>query len=275
VGVQAAEQWMEGLHRNGPQLLLAGPCAIESRDHAMRMAEIIAGIVAEHEGAFRWVYKSSFDKANRTSLSSPRGVGLDEGLKILSEVRETFSVPIVTDIHESYQAAPVAEVADVLQIPAFLCRQTDLLLAAARTGAVVNVKKGQFLSPEEMRHPVAKLKEAGAKHITVTERGTSFGYNALVVDYAGLYRLRDCGAPVIFDATHCVQIPGGNGATSGGRREMAPMMAAAAAVVGVEGFFMEVHDNPDEAFSDGPNMLTPSMLKDLLVKLVRARELAP
>ena len=269
-----AHSLLDSLHKHGPQLLLTGPCAIESRDHVLRMAGIIADIVRKYDGDFRWVFKSSFDKANRTSINSPRGVGLEEGLSILEDVKREFDVPVVTDIHESNQAAPVAEVVDVLQIPAFLCRQTDLLVAAARTGRVVNVKKGQFLSPDEMRHPVVKVREAGGAGVTITERGTSFGYNNLVVDYAGVHRLREADAPIIFDATHCVQLPGGKGASSGGRRELAPVMATAAATVGVEGFFMEVHDDPDNAFSDGPNQITPDMLRDVLGKLVRARELA-
>ncbi|MBT6272759.1 MAG: 3-deoxy-8-phosphooctulonate synthase [Chromatiales bacterium] len=269
-----AHSLLDSLHMHGPQLLLAGPCAIESREHARRMARIIQDILRPYEGDFRWVFKSSFDKANRTSINSPRGVGIDEGLRILQDVKAEFDVPIVTDIHESHQAAAVAEVADILQIPAFLCRQTDLLVAAAETGRVVNVKKGQFLSPDEMRHPVKKVREAGGKGVTITERGTSFGYNNLIVDYAGLHRLRQADAPVIFDATHCVQLPGGLGESSGGRRELAPVMATAAAVVGVEGFFLEVHDDPDNAFSDGPNQITPDMLTTVLGKLVRARELA-
>lgn len=265
-----------GLDRHGPQLLLAGPCAIESEAHALGMAEQIARIMESRTEQFRWVYKSSFDKANRTSVSSLRGVGLEAGLRILERVKAEYNVPIVTDIHESWQAAEVADVVDVLQIPAYLCRQTDLLVAAAKTGRVVNVKKGQFLSPEDMRHPVEKVRESGGEAVLVTERGSCFGYNALVVDYAGLYRLKkNAGAPIIFDATHSVQIPGGQGAVSGGRREVAPLMAAAAAVVGVDGFFMEVHDNPDEAFSDGPNQITPAMLEALLNKLVIARDLAP
>ena len=262
------------LDRHGPQVLLAGPCAIESEAHALTMAEHIARIVEPYGERFHWVYKSSFDKANRTSLDSPRGVGMEQGLKILERIKRDFGVPVVTDIHESHQAAEVADVVDVLQIPAFLCRQTDLLVAAAKTGRVVNVKKGQFLSPDEMQHPVAKVRAAGNDLVMVTERGTSFGYNNLIVDYAGLPRLKAAGAPVIFDATHSVQLPGGLGGTSGGRRELAPRMALAAAVVGVDGFFMEVHDNPDEAFSDGPNMITPAMLKDVLGKLVVASELA-
>ncbi|MEM7405386.1 MAG: 3-deoxy-8-phosphooctulonate synthase [Pseudomonadota bacterium] len=266
---------LDSLDRHGPQLLLAGPCAIESERHALDMAAQIARVMESRRDAFRWVYKSSFDKANRTSSNAPRGVGLDDGLRILERVKREFDVPIVTDIHESWQAAETADVADVLQIPAFLCRQTDLLVAAAATGRVVNIKKGQFLSPEDMTHPVSKVREAGGRHVTVTERGSCFGYNALVVDFAGLHRLKHAGAPVIFDATHSVQIPGGHGTSSGGRREVAPLMAAAASVVGVDGFFLEVHDNPDEAFSDGPNQITPAMLAEVLDKLVVGRTLAP
>ena len=265
----------KALDRHGPQLLLAGPCAIESEAHALSMAEKISRIMESRTEQFRWVYKSSFDKANRTSVDSPRGVGLEQGLRILERVKTEFGVPLVTDIHESWQANEVGSVVDVLQIPAYLCRQTDLLVAAAKTGRVVNVKKGQFLSPEDMRHPVEKVRASGGDAVLITERGSCFGYNALVVDFAGLHRMKSAGAPIIFDATHSVQIPGGQGAVSGGRREVAPLMAAAAAVVGVAGFFLEVHDNPDEAFSDGPNQITPVMLEELLDKLVIARDLAP
>ena len=267
--------WAHRFDRHGPQLLIAGPCVIESETHAMRMAELIREVTEAFEGKFLWTFKASFDKANRTSNSSPRGVGIGQGLEILNRIKTEFNVPVLTDIHESWQAKEAAEVVDILQIPAFLCRQTDLLVAAAKTGRVVNIKKGQFLAPEDMRHPVTKVRDAGNENVFVTERGTCFGYNALVVDYAGLARLRSAGAPVIFDATHSVQIPGGMNGTTGGRREMAPLLAAAAAVVGVDGFFMEVHDNPDEAFSDGPNQITPDMLRDVLGKLIVGRELAP
>jgi 2-dehydro-3-deoxyphosphooctonate aldolase (KDO 8-P synthase) len=264
------------LHRNGPQLLIAGPCVIESEGHALRMAELISRIAERHTNEFAWVFKASFDKANRTSVDSPRGPGMEEGLRILERIKSDFAVPVLTDIHESWQADETGAVVDILQIPAYLCRQTDLLVAAARTGRIVNIKKGQFVAPDDMGHPVKKVRDAGSAPVLVTERGSCFGYNALVVDYAGLARLGAAAdAPVVFDATHSVQIPGGKGKVSGGRRELAPRMAAAAAVVGVEGFFMEVHDNPDEAFSDGPNQITPDTLKALLDTLIRARELAP
>ncbi|CAM2064585.1 3-deoxy-8-phosphooctulonate synthase [Sulfidibacter corallicola] len=258
----------------GAYLLIAGPCMIESEAHCLGMAEKIAKRVAPYADQFLWVFKSSFDKANRSSGKSARGPGMEEGLAILDKVKREFGVPVLTDIHESYQAAPVAEVADILQIPAFLCRQTDLLLAAAKTGRIVNIKKGQFVAPHDMGKPVVKVREAGNAYGMITERGTSFGYNNLVVDYAGLHVMRRFGAPVIFDATHCVQLPGGLGDTSGGRREIAPYMAKAAAAFGVDGFFTEVHDNPDQALSDGPNQLNLELFEDLLPKLVAIREAA-
>jgi len=259
-------------HQNGPYLLIAGPCVIESETHAMSMAEHIKTILEPYENDFLWVFKSSFDKANRSSGSSPRGPGLEEGLRILGRIREQFQVPVLTDVHESHQVPAVGAVVDVLQIPAFLCRQTDLLIAAAQTGKTVNIKKGQFLSPAEMKHPVKKVHEAGNPKVIMTERGTSFGYNNLVVDFAGFQIMKQIGAPLILDATHCVQLPGGLGSISGGRREIAPFMARAAAAVGVDGFFMEVHDNPDKAWSDGPNQLNLPMFKDLLPKLVAIRK---
>ncbi len=252
---------------DGPKLLLAGPCVVESEKHAMTMAEIIQRITEPYRDEFIWVYKSSFDKANRSSSSAPRGPGMEDGLAILARVKSTFDVPIITDIHESYQAAIAAEVADIIQIPAFLCRQTDLLMAAAKTGRVINVKKGQFLAPHDMDKPVQKIREGGNDQVMITERGTSFGYNNLIVDFAGFRILRKF-APLIFDATHSTQLPGGLGNRSGGRREVAPDLARAAASVGVDGFFMEVHDNPDEAMSDGPNQLTVDMFRDLLPRLI-------
>lgn len=261
--------------QGGPYLLIAGPCVIESEAHCMRMAERLAQLVAAHSDQFFWVFKSSFDKANRSSGNAKRGPGMEDGLRILEKVRREFGVPVLTDIHESYQAKIAGEVVDVLQIPAFLCRQTDLLAAAAETGKVVNIKKGQFLSPQEMQHPLNKVRQAGNERVMITERGTSFGYNNLVVDFTGLRLMRQFGAPVIMDATHCVQLPGGLGGASGGRREMAPYMARAAAAVGVDGFFMEVHDNPDEAFSDGPNQLTLDLFRDLLPVLSAIRGVCP
>ena len=259
-------------HQNGPYLLIAGPCVIESEAHAMGMAEKIKKVLEPFENDFLWVFKSSFDKANRSSGSSPRGPGLEDGLRILGRIRDQFRVPVLTDVHESQQVPAVGEVVDVLQIPAFLCRQTDLLTAAAETGKVVNIKKGQFLSPAEMKNPVKKVWEAGNEKVIMTERGSSFGYNNLVVDFAGFQTMKRIGAPLILDATHCVQLPGGLGSSSGGRREIAPFMARAAAAVGVDGFFMEVHDHPDEAWSDGPNQLDLPMFADLLPKLVAIRQ---
>lgn len=262
-----SQTWQSG----GPFILIAGPCAIESEDHALKMAEHIKRLVEPHAQHFQLIYKSSFDKANRSSAAAKRGVGIEEGLRILQRVRNEFEVPVLTDIHESYQAAPVAEVVDVLQIPAFLCRQTDLLVAAAKTGKVVNVKKGQFLAPADARHPANKVREAGNPNVWLTERGSSFGYNNLVVDFSGFPTMRKF-APLIFDATHSVQQPGGLGDSTGGKREMAPYLASAAAAVGVDGFFTEVHDNPDQAISDGPNQLTLELFEALLPRLVAIRE---
>ncbi|MEM8921624.1 MAG: 3-deoxy-8-phosphooctulonate synthase, partial [Pseudomonadota bacterium] len=214
------------------------------------------------------IYKSSFDKANRTSLGSYRGIGLSEALDIFAEVRETSGLPVLTDVHTAEQCAVAAEIVDVLQIPAFLCRQTDLLVAAAETGKVVNVKKGQFLAPWDMRHVVAKLVGAGAKDILVTERGASFGYNTLVTDFRGLPELAATGAPVVFDATHSVQQPGGQGGTSGGQREYVPVLARAAAAVGVAAVFMETHQDPDNAPSDGPNMVPLKELEALMKQIM-------
>lgn len=245
-----------------PLTLLSGPCVIESEDFTLKMATEIARI-CEKLG-ISYVFKSSFDKANRTSVSSFRGHPMEEGLRILQRVKDEVGVPVVTDIHESHQAAPVAEVADILQIPAFLCRQTDLLMAAAATGRTINVKKGQFLAPWDMKNVVSKLEAGGAKKILLTERGTSFGYNALVVDFRSLPQMRNFGYPVVFDATHSVQMPGGQGSSSGGQREYAPYLARAAAAIGVDALFMEVHENPDQAPSDGPNMIPLHQLEDVL-----------
>ena len=253
-----------------PLALLAGPCVIESEDFTLKMAEEIKEVCDRLN--VNLIFKSSFDKANRTSISSFRGQSLDRGLAILNRVKQEFGIPVVTDIHESYQAAPVAEVADLLQIPAFLCRQTDLLLAAAATGKAINVKKGQFLAPWDMKNVVTKLEDGGAKNILLTERGTSFGYNALVVDFRGLPQMREFGHPVVFDATHSVQMPGGKGNTSGGQREFVPYLARAAAAIGIDALFMEVHENPDQALSDGPNMVPLAKLEDVLTQIVRIRE---
>lgn len=250
--------------------LIAGPCVIESRELVFEVAEQVKQI-ADRLGIY-YIFKASFDKANRSSAGSFRGPGLQEGLDILAEVKQRFGVPILTDIHEPHQASKVAEVVDVLQIPAFLCRQTDLLLAAANsvkgTEKVINIKKGQFLAPWDMEQVVKKVRESGVDNIWLTERGTSFGYNTLVVDYRSLPQLKSLGCPVIFDATHSVQQPGGLGSTSGGQREFVPYLARAAAAVGVDGLFMEVHPEPSKALSDGPNMLPLKQLEALLSDLL-------
>ena len=249
-----------------PLTLIGGPCVIESEDFTLKMAEKIATVCDRLNVPF--IFKSSFDKANRTSISSFRGQTIDKGLNILQKVKEKVGVPVLTDIHESNQAASVAQVADVLQIPAFLCRQTDLLVAAAATGKAINVKKGQFLAPWDMKNVVDKLEYAGAKNILLTERGTSFGYNALVVDFRSLPQMRELGYPVVFDATHSVQMPGGKGNKTGGQREFVPYLAKAAAAVGIDALFMEIHENPDNAPSDGPNMIPLANLERILQEVI-------
>ena len=253
----------------GPPLVVAGPCVIEGEAFTVDMAHAVKD-VAEEVGV-PLVFKSSFDKANRTSAQGFRGTGMDEGLAILAEVKRQTGLPLLTDIHESWQAAPAAEVCDILQIPAFLCRQTDLLIAAAATSRTVNVKKGQFVSPAEMRYVVDKLAGGGAAGIVLTERGTTFGYNDLVVDFRSLPVLRSFGVPVLFDATHSVQRPGGRRGASGGRRAYVPYLARAAAAAGVDGFFLEVHRDPDVAPSDGPNMVRVDDLAAILRDLVAIR----
>jgi 2-dehydro-3-deoxyphosphooctonate aldolase (KDO 8-P synthase) len=249
-----------------PLALIAGPCALESRAHALETAAALKEIAARLEIGL--IYKTSFDKANRTSARSARGIGLDEALPIFAEIRDILSLPVLTDVHDAGQCARVAEVVDVLQIPAFLCRQTDLLIAAAKTGKAVNVKKGQFLAPWDMRNVVAKITGAGNRNVLVTERGASFGYNTLVSDMRALPILaRDTGAPVIFDATHSVQQPGGQGTSSGGEREFVPVLARAAVAVGVAGVFIETHPDPDHAPSDGPNMMPLKDMEALLRRL--------
>lgn len=245
--------------------LLCGPCQLENRDHTLRTAEAINNICEKLGIGF--VYKSSFDKANRTSLNSTRGVGIEEGCRILSDVRSILGIPVVTDIHEISQVDAVAEVADILQIPAFLCRQTDLILKAAATGRVLNIKKGQFLAPWDMENVAAKAASTGSNKIMLCDRGTSFGYGNLVSDMRGLPIMAKTGYPVIFDATHSVQMPGGNGATSGGKREFVEPLARAAAAVGVAGFFLEAHEEPNRAPSDGPNMVPLDQLEGLLRNL--------
>jgi 2-dehydro-3-deoxyphosphooctonate aldolase (KDO 8-P synthase) len=256
-----------------PLALIAGPCALESRTHALEVAGALKEIAARLKLGL--VYKTSFDKANRTSARSNRGIGLKEALPIFAELRASLDVPVLTDVHEAAQCAAVAEVVDVLQIPAFLCRQTDLLIAAAATGRVVNVKKGQFLAPWDMAHVVSKVTGAGNRNVLVTERGASFGYNTLVSDMRALPILaRTTGAPVIFDATHSVQQPGGQGASSGGEREFVPVLARAAVAVGVAGVFIETHPDPDKAPSDGPNMVPLKAMEDLLRQLIAFDRLA-
>jgi 2-dehydro-3-deoxyphosphooctonate aldolase (KDO 8-P synthase) len=252
-----------------PLTLISGPCVIESEDFTLKMATEIRQI-CDRLG-IQYIFKSSFDKANRTSVESFRGHSLERGLQILQRVKDRVSVPVLTDIHESYQAKPVSEVVDVLQIPAFLCRQTDLLLSAAATGKAINVKKGQFLAPWDMKNVVNKLESAGAKNILLTERGTSLGYNTLVVDFRSIPQMRTLGYPVVFDATHSVQMPGGKGTRSGGQREFVPYLARAAAAIGIDALFMEVHANPEVALSDGPNMVPLHELEGLLKQIVEIR----
>jgi 2-dehydro-3-deoxyphosphooctonate aldolase (KDO 8-P synthase) len=249
--------------------LIAGPCVIESRDHALFMAGELKKITAECGVPF--VFKASFDKANRSSIKSFRGVGITEGLRILGEVRELAGVPVLTDIHEADHAKVVGRVVDILQIPAFLCRQTDLIVAAAKTGKIVNVKKGQFLAPWEMKNVVDKAREAGSERFMLTERGASFGYNNLVVDFRSFPIMRSFGCPVIFDVTHSLQLPGAQGQSSGGQPQYIPHLARAGVAAGLDGLFMEVHDNPAKALSDGPNALDLSLLRPLLEQLVALR----
>lgn len=249
-------------HNDAPLKIIAGPCQIESEDHAMMMAEKIADIC--YEQGMRWVYKSSFDKANRSSIESARGVGIDKGLKILQKVKQQFDVPVITDIHESHQASVVAEVVDIIQIPAFLCRQTDLVVAAAETSCWINVKKGQFLSYREVAN--IKDKYPDNKKFMITERGTTFGYNNLVVDMRSVHAMREW-YPVIMDGTHSVQQPGGMGQSSGGDRSFVEPLCRSAVALGIAGVFLEVHNDPDSAPSDGPNMLTPDQFRKLITKL--------
>ncbi|MBB96180.1 MAG: 3-deoxy-8-phosphooctulonate synthase [Rhodobacteraceae bacterium] len=255
-----------------PLTVIAGPCQLESADHA----QMIAGTMKEACAAAgaQYVFKASYDKANRTSLSGKRGLGMDEGLKVLEGVKKALGVPVLTDIHGPDQCAPVAEVADILQIPAFLCRQTDLLIAAGETGAVVNVKKGQFLAPWDMPNVVSKIESTGNTRILLTERGTSFGYNTLVADMRALPQMAKSGYPVVMDATHSVQQPGGQGGSSGGQREFAPVMARAAVSLGIASVFIETHENPDTAPSDGPNMIPLSQMPALIETLMRFDALA-
>lgn len=249
-----------------PIALIAGPCQMESREHALECAAAIKEIATRR--GIGVVFKTSFDKANRTSIKGARGMGMKAALPIFAEIRERYGMPVLTDVHDDDQCAPVAEVVDVLQIPAFLCRQTDLLIAAAATGKVVNVKKGQFLAPWDMKNVVAKLTDSGNPNVLVTERGASFGYNTLVTDMRSLPIMAEqTGAPVIFDATHSVQQPGGQGTSSGGQREFVPVLARAAVAVGVAGLFIETHPDPDKAPSDGPNMVPLNQFEALIARL--------
>ena len=250
--------------------LIAGPCAIESEEIAMDIAEKMKAITDKL--GIDYTFKGSFDKANRTSIHSKRGLGIDEGLRILQKVKDTYNIPVATDIHESWQAEPVGKVVDIVQIPAFLCRQTDLLVAAAKTGKCINIKKAQFLAPWDMKNCLQKVVESGNSNVMLCERGTSFGYNTLVVDMTGLVEMKKFGYPVIFDATHSVQKPGGKGDATGGNREYVEYLAKAAIAVGVDGLFMETHQNPDEAWSDGPNMVKLDNMEELLTKLVKVYE---
>lgn len=250
---------------NLPFVLIAGPCQMESRDHALMMAESLATLATKLEVPL--IYKTSFDKANRTSLKGVRGIGLAGALPVFEEIRTTFGCPVLTDVHTEAQCGELAPVVDILQIPAFLCRQTDLLVAAAKTGKVVNVKKGQFLAPWDMKNVAQKVESSGNSRILLTERGASFGYNTLVTDFRAMPIMAETGYPVIFDATHSVQQPGGQGTSSGGDRRFVPPLARAAVAVGVAGVFMETHQDPDNAPSDGPNMVKLSELADLVKSL--------
>ncbi len=260
------------ISNSNPFTLISGPCVLESKDHAFFMVEELIKITKKLN--INFIYKSSFDKANRSSLGSSRGLGLEKSLQVFDEIKSKYNVPIITDVHESHQCKAVAEVVDVLQIPAFLCRQTDLLKAAAETGKVLNIKKGQFLAPWDMANVVKKVEEFGNKNIMLCDRGTSFGYNTLVSDMRSLPIMAQTGYPIIFDATHSVQQPGGLGSTSGGQREFAPVLARAAIAVGVAGIFVETHEDPDNAPSDGPNMIKINELESMLTKLQEFDKLA-
>jgi 2-dehydro-3-deoxyphosphooctonate aldolase (KDO 8-P synthase) len=250
--------------------VIAGPCVIESTEHCRFMATELKRLTAEYDVPF--IFKASFDKANRSSIRSFRGVGITKGLQILGDIREQLQIPVLSDVHEPSQCRPAAEVLDVLQIPAFLCRQTDLLVAAANTGKVVNVKKGQFLAPWEMRNVVEKLREAGNDQMMLTERGSTFGYNNLVVDFRSFPIMQSFGCPVVFDVTHSLQLPGGQGQSSGGQPQYIPHFARAGVAAGVDGLFMEVHDNPTKALSDGPNALDLKYVDALLAQLTAIRK---
>lgn len=247
-------------------MLIAGPCVIESEEIVLQIAEKMRGIAERLD--LDYYFKASFDKANRTSISSYRGPGLEEGLRILERVKKNFGLRIATDIHEPWQAAVAAEVADIIQIPAFLCRQTDLLIAAGRTGKLINIKKAQFLAPWDMKNVIGKIEESGNRRILLCERGTSFGYNTLVVDMTGIIEMKKFGYPVVMDATHSVQKPGGRGDSTGGDREYVEPLAKAAIAAGADALFFEVHPNPDEALSDGPNMVRLCEFEDMLKRIL-------
>ena len=255
-----------------PVTFIAGPCQLESRDHALEMAQALQEIAKRQNVGL--IYKTSFDKANRTSSQGQRGIGLDDALPIFDEIRSRFGLAVLTDVHEPQQCARVGEVVDILQIPAFLCRQTDLLEEAAKTGKIVNVKKGQFLAPWDMKHVALKIANQGNANVMVTERGVSFGYNMLVCDMRSLAIMRSIGCPIVFDATHSVQEPGGKGASSGGNREMAPILARAACAIGVAAIFMETHQDPDHAPSDGPNMIKLRDIEQIINDLTAFDKLA-
>ena len=252
---------------NGPLVLIAGPCVIESEDQIRKTVEGLKEITSEINIPF--IFKSSYDKANRTSVKSYRGPGLEKGLKILEKVKGEFDIPLLIDVHRIEEVELVSKVADILQVPAFLCRQTDLIISIARTGKPVNVKKGQFLAPWDMKNVIEKIESTGNKNILLTERGSCFGYNNLVVDMKSLPIMRSFGYPVVFDATHSVQKPGGRGTATGGEREYVPFLAQAAVATGIDGLFLEVHPDPEEALSDGPNMIRLSRVRELLEKLIR------
>lgn len=261
--------WLGDYTMQNKFIVIAGPCVIEDENITLHIAEVLKKISSELDIDF--YFKSSFDKANRTSIDSYRGPGMERGLKILQKVKDTYQLKIATDIHEPYQAQPVAEVADIVQIPAFLCRQTDLLVAAARTGKCVNIKKAQFLAPWDMKNVVHKLEEFGNRNIILCERGTSFGYNTLVVDMTSVYEMQKNGYPVIFDGTHSVQKPGGNGSSTSGNREYVPYLVKAAVAAGADGVFLETHFEPDKALSDGANMIKLGDVKPLIEKCLNIR----
>lgn len=270
--MQIVETGRLAMGNDCPLTVIAGPCQLESRDHALMIARTMAEACDKAGAGF--VFKGSYDKANRTSISGVRGLGMDEGLQVLADVKAELGCPVLTDVHGADHCAPVAAVCDIIQIPAFLCRQTDLLLAAGETGAAINVKKGQFLAPWDMPNVLAKIESTGNRRIILTERGTSFGYNTLVADMRGLPEMMKTGYPVVMDATHSVQQPGGKGASSGGQREFAPVMARAAVSLGVAGVFIETHEDPDRAPSDGPNMIPLAQMSALVAGLMAFDRLA-